>query len=71
MSILHRMYQVNSCESSQNFQGIVVDLRSDTLTLPTTEMREAMFNSLLGDDVFGECPTTKGNRKVLVLIQLI
>jgi threonine aldolase len=36
----------------------VVDLRSDTLTTPTPEMREAMATASLGDDVFGEDPTT-------------
>ncbi|WP_149394280.1 threonine aldolase family protein [Cyclobacterium marinum] len=34
-----------------------VDLRSDTLTLPTKEMKETMLNAGLGDDVFGEDPT--------------
>ena len=35
----------------------VVDLRSDTLTMPTDEMRRAMADAELGDDVFGEDPT--------------
>jgi threonine aldolase len=35
----------------------VVDLRSDTVTLPSDEMREAMARAELGDDVFGEDPT--------------
>lgn len=34
-----------------------VDLRSDTLTLPTHEMREAMARAEVGDDVWGEDPT--------------
>ncbi|UCD19953.1 MAG: low-specificity L-threonine aldolase [candidate division WOR-3 bacterium] len=34
-----------------------VDLRSDTVTLPTEEMLEAMRGAPLGDDVFGEDPT--------------
>lgn len=34
-----------------------VDLRSDTLTQPTPEMRHAMLAAPLGDDVFGEDPT--------------
>lgn len=34
-----------------------VDLRSDTVTLPTPTMREAMFRAELGDDVYGEDPT--------------
>lgn len=35
----------------------VVDLRSDTITKPTPEMRTAMFEAEVGDDVFGEDPT--------------
>jgi threonine aldolase len=34
-----------------------VDLRSDTVTLPTPAMRQAMFDAPLGDDVYGEDPT--------------
>ena len=34
-----------------------VDLRSDTTTRPTDEMREAMRNAEVGDDAFGEDPT--------------
>jgi threonine aldolase len=35
----------------------VIDLRSDTITLPTDEMRRAMFEAEVGDDVYGEDPT--------------
>ena len=35
----------------------VVDLRSDTVTKPTPEMRRAMADAEVGDDVFGEDPT--------------
>ena len=34
-----------------------VDLRSDTITQPTSAMREAMASAIVGDDVFGEDPT--------------
>ena len=34
-----------------------VDLRSDTVTLPTPEMRDAMARAVVGDDVYGEDPT--------------
>lgn len=34
-----------------------IDLRSDTVTLPTHEMRLAMFNAEVGDDVFRDDPT--------------
>ena len=35
----------------------VVDLRSDTVTLPTEEMLEAIRHARLGDDVYGADPT--------------
>jgi threonine aldolase len=35
----------------------VVDLRSDTVTRPTAEMRRAMAEAEVGDDVYGEDPT--------------
>jgi len=35
----------------------IVDLRSDTVTLPTPAMREAMAQAEVGDDVMGEDPT--------------
>jgi len=35
----------------------IVDLRSDTVTLPTPVMRQAMAQAELGDDVYGEDPT--------------
>lgn len=35
----------------------MIDLRSDTITLPTEAMREAMASAAVGDDVFGEDPT--------------
>ncbi len=34
-----------------------VDLRSDTVTQPTADMRRAMFEAVVGDDVFGEDPS--------------
>jgi threonine aldolase len=37
----------------------IVDLRSDTLTLPTPEMRDAMAHAEVGDDVWEEDPTVK------------
>jgi threonine aldolase len=35
----------------------IYDFRSDTVTLPTPEMREAMAQAQVGDDVYGEDPT--------------
>jgi len=37
--------------------NILIDLRSDTVTRPTPEMRKAMFEAPVGDDVLGEDPT--------------
>lgn len=37
----------------------MIDLRSDTVTQPTPAMRAAMHQAPVGDDVFGEDPTTK------------
>ncbi len=34
-----------------------IDLRSDTVTKPSPEMRRAMFEAEVGDDVYGEDPT--------------
>jgi threonine aldolase len=34
-----------------------IDLRSDTVTQPTDEMREAMAKAIVGDDVYGDDPT--------------
>src|SRR6266511_2129523 len=34
-----------------------IDLRSDTVTTPTPEMRRAMADAEVGDDVYGEDPT--------------
>jgi threonine aldolase len=36
-----------------------IDLRSDTITLPTPAMRQAMAEAPVGDDVFGEDPTIR------------
>ena len=35
----------------------MIDLRSDTVTRPTPEMRRAMAEAEVGDDVYGEDPT--------------
>jgi threonine aldolase len=36
---------------------MIIDLRSDTVTRPTKQMLQAMFEAKVGDDVFGEEPT--------------
>src|SRR5437660_3907719 len=40
-----------------------VDLRSDTVTLPSEEMRRAMAAAEVGDDVYGEDPTVNRLQK--------
>jgi threonine aldolase len=42
----------------------IIDLRSDTVTLPTPTMREALYHAELGDDVFGEDPSTNRLEKM-------
>ncbi len=37
--------------------GFLIDLRSDTVTRPSPEMRKAMYEAEVGDDVFKEDPT--------------
>ncbi|ASS74135.1 low-specificity L-threonine aldolase [Tumebacillus algifaecis] len=37
----------------------MIELRSDTFTLPTEEMLEAIPKAALGDDIYGEDPTVK------------
>ena len=37
----------------------IIDLRSDTVTLPSPEMRRAIAEAPVGDDVFGEDPTVR------------
>jgi threonine aldolase len=41
-----------------------IDLRSDTVTLPSDPMREAISHAELGDDVFGEDPTVNRLQQV-------
>ena len=47
----------------------VIDLRSDTVTHPTPEMRKAMFEAEVGDDVYGEDPTV--NRLEAVAVRMM
>ncbi len=36
-----------------------IDLRSDTVTQPSQEMRDAMYKAVVGDDIMGEDPTVR------------
>jgi len=42
----------------------IIDLRSDTVTHPTDEMRRAMAEAEVGDDVYGEDPTVNTLEKL-------
>lgn len=41
-----------------------IDLRSDTVTVPTPEMRKAMCEATVGDDVYGDDPTMNELEKI-------
>lgn len=43
--------------SNNKIEERLIDLRSDTMTLPSPEMKSAMCAAKLGDDVWGEDPT--------------
>src|SRR5947209_20280419 len=43
--------------ASSASETTVIDLRSDTVTVPTPAMRKAMFEAQVGGDVYGEDPT--------------
>jgi threonine aldolase len=47
----------SSNPAAENIAETIIDLRSDTLTRPTPEMRSAMATAEVGDDVYGEDPT--------------
>ncbi len=41
-----------------------IDLRSDTVTMPTDEMRQAIANAEVGDDVYRDDPTVNKLEKL-------
>ncbi len=43
----------------------MIDLRSDTVTKPTIEMREAIYKAEVGDDVYGDDNTVKELEKIV------
>src|SRR4051794_7598659 len=48
-----------AASTSRTGQDGMIDLRSDTVTLPSPAMRRAMADAEVGDDVFGEDPTVR------------
>lgn len=57
-----------NCDQQKAAQYAVIDMRSDTLSLPTAEMRQAMFDAELGDDVCMEDPTVNRLEQKLAAI---
>lgn len=52
-----RVAQPEAAAREEQRKMAAVDLRSDTVTRPTPEMRRAMAEAEVGDDVYGEDPT--------------
>ena len=48
-----------AASTSRTGRDGMIDLRSDTVTLPSPAMRRAMADAEVGDDVFGEDPTVR------------
>ncbi|OQV23283.1 putative low-specificity L-threonine aldolase 2 [Hypsibius exemplaris] len=55
----------NECQDSPKVErnARVIDMRSDTFSLPTEKMRHAMAEAVVGDDVFQEDPTVNALQK--------
>ena len=52
-----KLPQPETAQSEEPKTRRAIDLRSDTVTQPTPEMRRAMAEAEVGDDVYGEDPT--------------
>lgn len=46
----------------------IIDFRSDTVTKPTKNMLQAMFNAQVGDDVFGDDPTVNALQEKIAVM---
>ncbi len=57
MAIKVQSIQTENSTAPERKQSAVIDLRSDTVTKPTAEMRRAMAEAEVGDDVYGEDPS--------------
>ncbi|CAH3199221.1 unnamed protein product, partial [Porites evermanni] len=51
------LYTSGGVFDDKKMDGRVIDLRSDTVTVPNEEMRAAMAAAEVGDDVYGDDPT--------------
>jgi threonine aldolase len=63
LSSYQKIYNINS-RTEIKMKMEYVDLRSDTVTQPTPEMRKLMAEAVVGDDVFGEDPTINRLQKM-------
>ena len=54
------MYTSGKHDFNEELKARVIDLRSDTVTTPTKEMRAAVAAAEVGDDVYGDDPTVNG-----------
>ena len=54
---MHSSTQADVAPAAPLSPATAIDLRSDTVTKPTAEMRRAMFEAEVGDDVYAEDPT--------------
>ncbi|XP_052125592.1 uncharacterized protein LOC113205372 isoform X1 [Frankliniella occidentalis] len=62
------MYSVSDQSKNGGSQSIIIDLRSDTVTKPSLEMRKAMFEAEVGDDYLREDPTIETLQKKIAEI---
>ena len=61
MGFVKNEYQRVGIPASKIIPEMIVDMRSDTLTKPNPDMKQAMLSAKLGDDVYNEDPTVSGN----------
>src|SRR5579884_400610 len=57
LAMTPNLAQSEPSTTATNQPRAAIDLRSDTVTRPTPEMRRAMAEAEVGDDVYGEDPT--------------
>lgn len=50
------MDPLKNCNKNEH----VIELRSDTFTMPSKEMREEIFKAEVGDSIYKEDPTMNG-----------
>ena len=47
----------STVDAAEQKRGVMIELRSDTFTMPTSSMVQSIVDATLGDDVYGEDPT--------------